>query len=1033
MQFNEFAASGRHKVRLRWRTRVIFAVSLAMSLPGVITRRAAAHAQVLQDYHHTAWTIENGLINSAVWAVQQAPNGFLWLTTPTGVFRFDGQRFESVDEVTNREVHNADIISVFLSSSGGVWLTTRTHGLLLWKDNRVTNYPDRRCVPAARNGGIVEDRHGPLWIAASSGLFRLRNGTCEQINNDPAFPGGVPLAILMDRAGTLWVKWPTGAFYFLKRGESTFKRCSSGEGVGGEYAFLRQAPDGSIWLSDAGGLRRVTGSSDPSKLIARPERIRKPPSDFGSFTFAPNGALWASSGQGVYHFKNVEQYKVGEPLSTAGAEAFTVNQGLSSSIAGDLLIDRESTIWIGTNSGLDQLRRNVLSTVAMPTTLEHPIAIAAGDDGSVWVGSRGQPLTHISKDGHVQVFAKTRQCIAIRREFDGSIWSSGLGDARLWRTMGGDPSPVAFPPGDIRSATDIAVDRNHELWITTFTPDSYHRAGTTWTKVTEALGRKPGIIGAMAGDSEGNIWFAFSNKLVEWDGSAYHRFSFPDGSLNISVAVVAVRDDHVWLGGGRGVVLFSHGRFQLMRWKDERNPGRISGLVETEARELWVNGTSGVIRVPAAELKKWLNDSEYAVSADRFDLEDGLPGLAEERWPEPSLVESSSGVLWFATNKGIAWIDPAKVGGTTNRIPPPVFVNNVVAKGEMYRGTIGPLALPAKGNLEFNYTALSLVIPKRVLFRYKLEGIDPDWQSAGTRRQAFYTNLPPGKYRFHVIACNNDGVWNEVGASVDFSIAPAWYQTWWFRTLGVAAFLALLWGLYQLRLRQLAGQFAIRLEERVNERTRIARDLHDTMLQTFQGVLLKFYGLSVMLADRPEAEQKLEGLLEQGQQAINEGREAVLRSSTVIANDLAGAFATLGEELAAKQDSHNPVAFQVEVEGETRDLHPILRDEVYRIACEALRNAFQHSGAARIEVRLHYDDRQFWVCIRDNGKGIDAKVVDACGREGHYGLPGMHERAKLAGGSLVVRSRVNSGTEVEIIIPAARAYAKSHSRRRARW
>ena len=1010
---------------------MIFAVSLAMSLPGVITQRAAAHAQVLQDYHHTAWTAENGL--SAVFAVQQAPNGFLWLTTATGVYRFDGVRFESTDEVTNREVHNASIVTVFPSSSGGVWLTTRTHGLLLWKDNRVTSYPDPRCVPAAEMEGIVEDRDGALWIAAPSGLYRLKNGNCEQIHNDPAFPGGFPLAILIDRAGTLWVKWPTGAFYFLKLGESKFKRSSSGEGVGGEYAFLKQAPDGSIWLSDAGGLRRVTGYPDPTKPITGPERIRKPPSGFGNFTFTPNGVLWAASGQGVYRFKNVEQYKVDEPLSTADAEAFTVNQGLSSSVARDLLIDREGTVWIGTNSGLDQLRRNVFSTVAMPTTPGHQIAIAAGDDGSIWVGTREQPLTHISKDGRVQVFAKTRQCIAIRRAFDGSIWSSGLGDARLWRTMGGDPSPVAFPPGDIRSATDIAVDRNHELWITTFTPDSYHRVGTTWTKVTEALGRQPGFIGAMAGDADGNIWFAFSNKLVKWDGSTYHRFSFPDGSLNISVAVVAVRDDHVWLGGLSGIVLFSHGHFQLMRWKDERNPGRVSGLVETEAGELWANGTSGVIRVPADELKKWLNDSEYGLSADRLGVEDGLPGLAEERWPEPSLVESSSGVLWFATNKGVAWIDPANLGSTTNRIPPPVFINNVVDKGKMYSGTNGPLALPAKGNLEFNYTALSLAIPERVLFRYKLEGIDTDWQSAGTRRQAFYTNLPPGKYRFHVIACNNDGVWNEAGTSLDFSVTPAYYQTWWFRTLGVAAFLALLWGLYQFRLRQLARQFNNRLEERVNERTRIARDLHDTMLQTFQGVLLKFYGLSVMLTDRPEAEQKLEGLLEQGRQAINEGREAVqgLRSSTVIANDLARAFTTLGEELAAKQDSRNPVAFQVEVEGETRDLHPILRDAVYRIACEAVRNAFQHSGAARIEVGLHYDDRQFWVCIRDNGKGIDPKVLDACGREGHYGLPGMHERAKLAGGRLVVRRGVNSGTEAEIIIPAARAYAKSRSPRRS--
>jgi PAS domain S-box-containing protein len=784
------------KARFRktgWRVRILVVclfLAVAFSSP-------AAHAQVLQGYHHTAWTNEKGV--SAVWAVQQAPNGFLWLTTATGVFRFDGIRFESIDEVTNRAVHNANIISVFPSSSGGTWLTTRSQGLVLWKDDRVTNYPYSRCTPAAENN-IVEDRDGALWIAASSGLFRLKNGNCELIHNDPAFPAGFPLAILMDRAGTLWVKWPTGAFYFLKHGEHKFKRCPSGEGVGGEYAFLKQAPDGSIWLSDLGGLRRVTGYADPTKPNAGPGRIGKPHSWFGNFTFAPNGSLWAASGLGVFRFKDVEQYKMDEPLSTADGEAFTVKQGLSSSVAPALLIDREGTVWIGTTSGLDQLRRNVFSTVPMPTTTDHQFAIAASDDGSVWVGNREQPLTHITKDGRVRVFAKTHQCIAIRRVFDGSIWSSG--DARLWRTKGGEPSPVEFPPGDIRSATDIAVDRNQELWITTFTPDSYHRLGATWAKVTETLGRKPGFIGAMAGDSNGNIWFAFSNKLVEWDGSAYHRFSFPDGSLDDSVAVVAARGDHIWLGSSDGIVLFSHGLFQRMRWKDERNPGRVSGLDETEAGELWVNGTSGVIRITADELKKWLSNSEHQISADRFDFEDGLPGLAEERWPEPSLVESTSGVLWLATTKGIAWIDPAKLAGMTNRIPPPVFVNNVTAGGKVYNAASGPLLFASKGLLEFNYTALSLAIPERVLFRYKLEGVDADWQSAGTRRQAIYSNLSPGKYRFHVIACNNDGVWNEDGADLEFVITPAWYQTIWAQGLYVLAFFIVLWAGYQIRVHQ---------------------------------------------------------------------------------------------------------------------------------------------------------------------------------------------------------------------------------------
>ena len=243
----------------------------------------------------------------------------------------------------------------------------------------------------------------------------------------------------------------------------------------------------------------------------------------------------------------------------------------------------------------------------------------------------------------------------------------------------------------------------------------------------------------------------------------------------------------------------------------------------------------------------------------------------------------------------------------------------------------------------------------------------------------------------------------------------------------MAALLASLYALYRLRLYQQRRQFNIRMEERVNERTRIARELHDTLLQSFQGVMMKFYALTHIL-DRPaEARERLEGLLEHGQQAINEGRDAVqgMRSSTVIKNDLARSLDALGERLASEQNSRGPVDFRVVVEGESRDLHPILRDEVYRIASEATCNAFRHSGARRIEVEICYDDRQLRVRVWDNGKGIDPKVLDGGGREGHYGLPGMQERAKLAGGKLTVLSKVDSGTEIELTLPASLAYAKS--------
>jgi signal transduction histidine kinase len=385
---------------------------------------------------------------------------------------------------------------------------------------------------------------------------------------------------------------------------------------------------------------------------------------------------------------------------------------------------------------------------------------------------------------------------------------------------------------------------------------------------------------------------------------------------------------------------------------------------------------------------------------------------------------------------GVSVFDPRRL--RINQLPPPVYIEQIIADRRTYdpaAAADGLMRLPPLiRDLAIDYTALSLAAPEKVLFRYKLEGRDHDWQDAGARRQAFYNDLPPGNYRFRVMACNNSGVWNEAGAFLDFSIAPAYYQTTWFLLSCVAAFMALLAALYQLRLRQVARQFNLRLEGRVSERTRIARDLHDTLLQSFQGALLKFHAVTRMLPDRPdEARQKLESVIDQAEEAIVEGRDAVqgLRSSTVVTNDLARAITTLGEELAADQTGQNCPDFRVTMEGASRDLVPLVRDEVYRIASEALRNAFRHAQARRIEVEILYARRQLRLWVSDNGKGIDPKVLAEGGREGHYGLAGLNERAKVVGGKLAIWSKSDSGTEVELTIPASLAYVKSPGARRS--
>jgi signal transduction histidine kinase len=337
-------------------------------------------------------------------------------------------------------------------------------------------------------------------------------------------------------------------------------------------------------------------------------------------------------------------------------------------------------------------------------------------------------------------------------------------------------------------------------------------------------------------------------------------------------------------------------------------------------------------------------------------------------------------------------------------------------------------------DLSIDYTALSLVAPEKVHFKYQLAGQDPDWREVINERQVQYSNLAPGKYRFRVIASNNSGVWNEQGAALDFSIAPAYWQTGWFRALCVAAILALLWMLYRLRMRQLAHEFDMKVEARVDERTRIARELHDTLLQSFNGLLLRFRTVHALFSKSPDqARTILENAIDETRQALTEGRLAVqgLRSSAVGTHEFIEAIKTLTEALASDPAHSGGAEVRLNVEGTPRKKRPLIRDEIYRIASEALRNAFRHAEASRIEVQLSYGEKSFELRVRDDGKGIDPKFLTDEGPAGHFGLRGMRERAQQIGGTLTVWSAPGSGTELVLSVPGAIAYDTAENAKRS--
>jgi signal transduction histidine kinase/ligand-binding sensor domain-containing protein len=966
----------------------------------------------LTRYHHTAWTSENGV--GAVYDIQQAPNGYLWLTTSKGVFRFDGVAFRSVEEVTNGAAKTRNINAVYVSASGGVWLSTQSAGLLLWKDGKLTTYTDRRCTPSLKSGSVSEDQEGWLWVQGQAGLYRTNGPVCEEIDGEWGYPGGFVPAVFADRQGTVWVKTEDGPVLVRPRGASRFEQSEKRDGPTVHPGLFHQAPDGSMWFLDDLGLRCIT--CDGSRATALPRPARAGYDWSADFSFAADSSIWMVTNDGLQHFD-----RSGMLLDSV----FGVQQGLSSNAVRKILVDVEGSVWVGTNSGLDRLRRNALRMVALPQTQEGQFAVATGNDGSVWTGNANLPLTQVFPDGRTVEFKQTAGTYVVRRDPEGQIWSAGA--LHLWHTSGSGLTRLHYPRDQTDDVVSIAVDRNREPWISTIQQNVDHLSHGVWINQNQALGRRRGVLGAMRGDDEGNVWFSFSRSVVKWDGSQYQKYSFPDPAMDISVTTIDVRGDHVWLGGSGGILLFTAGAFRLLKWKDPEGPGRVSGVLETAEGDLWVNGFSGVTHVSAVELKKWLQDPNHEVVSERLDALDGLPGLSADRIPEPSIVESRDGRLWIATTKGICWLDPKTFAAERNRVPPPVVIESLYANGRAYPA-LGDLRLqPSTRTLEIHYAALSMAMPERVLFRYRLDGANEDWQDVGTRRQAFYNRLKPGSYRFHVIACNQDGVWNEGGATWTYSITPAFYQRIWFESLCLLAAAAIVWYLYRLRLRQMTQRLNVRMEERLNERTRIARDLHDTLLQSLQGVLLKFDAATYLIPDSlNETRNRFQGIIDEARQAVNEGRDAVqgLRSSTTGDNDLARAIAAVGEELAARPVEHCP-ALSVSSHGDSRDLEPLVRDEVYRICCEAVRNSFAHAQAARIETEIHYEPRQFRLLVRDNGRGIDPKVLDSGGRAGHHGLPGLRERAALVGGKLAVRSQLGFGTEIELAIPATLAYRKS--------
>jgi signal transduction histidine kinase len=467
------------------------------------------------------------------------------------------------------------------------------------------------------------------------------------------------------------------------------------------------------------------------------------------------------------------------------------------------------------------------------------------------------------------------------------------------------------------------------------------------------------------------------------------------------------------VGGSDGLGYFFHGRFKTAQLTGGASLENVTGVVPTPSGDFWVHTLDGVYLLPASEVKASEANPAYGMHFRKFDTLDGLPGAPALQIPLPSAVRGSDGRIWFATSNGVVWVDPAQL--ISNRLAPPISIDSIQADGKIHRPRDGLVLPPNTRNIKLRFAALGLTIPERIQVRVRMSGVDHGWVDVGHSREAGYTNLGPGRYRLQVIAANEDGVWNSVGTSVDFRIAPTFFQTSWFVALCtvIAALLAWLGFIYRLRYER--RLVANRLAATHAERERIARELHDTLLQGFQGLLMR---VQVWVGDRDlSAARRLEmdRAIDQTQDLLSQGRDRILalRSS---ANEPRKLASELRDFCAGFATTH-PTRIEV-LDAEPSVMLPnTMANEVLAIAHEAISNAFLHAKATMIEVELKRVAGAVHLTVRDDGCGIGAEIVHAGGRAGHWGLIGMHERARRMGTALSISSDSTKGTRVLLMVP----------------
>ena len=1007
----------------KWKLVVLTAMSLSIASFGAMTRAIAQSSlrTSFRNYAHQAWRVQDGSLPGSPNATAQTKDGYLWVGTDRGLVRFDGLRFTPFSQIADAKDNPENVLSLVASSDGGLFIGT-SHGLGRWHDQHFA----WTAINYGRVNAMLEDSSRSLWIArtryagpgkqslGSGGLCRMDDNHATCFGEQRGMPCVFGEALTQDSHGRIWLGSDPSVCVFP---DSPGGIISPATAQGGTYASFGVAaivstPNGAmVGFGKAGvGLGLQHLSEDGKWTSYRSGTFDGSDIAVTSILRDSRGVDWiGSDGNGIYRIdgQSVDHYGASDGLS--GDAVTSINE------------DHEGNVWITTSNGLDRFRRLKVVTLTVQDGLpsDKVYSVLSTSKGELLVGGVGG-LSILSGDRLVRVALKKRfPGFRVTSMYTGEDGRTFVGiDTGIFELTKSGLMPVGSNgEEDLGLVLQILEDKQKQLWIIT--------TGKTHKLFKLVAGRfeevsVPGkrVFESMAPDPQEGIWLDMSGpSVVRIKASGSETVVNTPDQFRFGYFSLA-QDGTLWGVGPNGLIRYLDGKWSKLDSHNGLPCDDLNASAGDHGGSTWLYLSCGLFRIPSSELDALKLGGRPPSKGVLIGAADGAHYTSSPFSPRAEVT--ADGKIWFAGDGMLEMVDAKNFD--VNPIKPPVHIEAVWADHKALSLVKTLSAPPHTRELQVDYTGLSLGLPELMQFRYRLQGFEGEWHEAGVRRQAFYMNLPPGHYVFQVIGANASGVWNDVGASVPVNILPTFYQTIWFRVLIGCMLGCALWLVFTYRVHRAATLIKERLAARYTERMRIARDLHDTLIQGVGALTVNVHAIMETVTGNEQAKENMDDVLDRADTLLAEGRDRIRDLRSEIEHDT-----DLNADLSQYISTNYPDArslVEIAVLGDAIPLSSIVREEAVWIAKEALSNAIRHSGGSQIIVGVDFEPNAFSVAITDDGSGLETEILDSGSRYGHWGLPGMRERATAIGGRLTTRNLEPHGTEVRLTVPASVAYRK---------